>query len=169
MMNRKIKISIAVILFLVTGILVYGLKDSHSVEEAVPEAKINPGIEIQNKQAEAESISFFAEYRMERERTRSKQIELLHEIISQTSQGKAREAASLRLVSISEDMEKEMKAENLVKSRGYKECVVIIQPHVTTVVLQASTLKSEQEDEIKQLVGSAIELEEDKISIITRK
>lgn len=169
MIDRKKAIAIAVVLLAVTGILIFGLNGNDASKDIVPEVSIDPGIEIQSKDAKAEVMSFFAEYRMERERTRSKQIELLREIISQTAEGKAREAASLRLINISEDMEKEMKAENLVKSSGYQECVVIIQARITTVVLQADSLKTEQENQIKKLVGTSIMQEEDKISIILRK
>lgn len=169
MINGKKVLGLAIILLLAGGIMFFGLRGNSTTQEKTPEISIDPGIEIQTKDAEAESISFFAEYRMERERTRGKQIELLREIINQTSQGKAREAASLRLVSISEDMEKEMKAENLVKSSGYKECVVIIQPSETTVVLKADSLSQQQEDQIKNIVGTSIEQEEGKINIIVRK
>ncbi|HCF71752.1 MAG TPA: hypothetical protein DER33_09265 [Syntrophomonas sp.] len=169
MINGKKILGLAVILLLAGIIWFLVLQGKDTSPNEVPEVGIEPGIEIQTKAAEAGSISFFAEYRMERERTRSKQIELLREIINQNSQGKAREAASLRLVSISEDMEKEMKAENLVKSSGYKECVVIIQSSETTVVLKAESLSQEQEDEVKQIVGTSIMQEKSKINIIVRK
>jgi stage III sporulation protein AH len=168
MIKGKKILGLAVILLLAGIIWFLALRGTDTSPNEVSEVGI-AGIEIQTKAAEAGSISFFAEYRMERERTRSKQIELLREIINQNSQGKAREAASLRLVSISEDMEKEMKVENLVKSSGYKECVVIIQPSETTVVLKADSLSQEQEDEVKQIVGTSIMQEESKINIIVRK
>jgi stage III sporulation protein AH len=168
MIINKRTIIILVVIVVAAGIGFWGLRESGR-EDKLPQNRIDPGIETKSESAKADSISFFAEYRMERERTRSKQIELLQEIISQNSQGKARDAASLRLVTISEDIEKEMKAENLIKSSGYRECVVIIQPRITTVVVQANALTSEQETELKNLVATAIAQEVDKISIIVRK
>jgi stage III sporulation protein AH len=124
----------------------------------------------QKQESFTSSISFFAEYRMERERTRGKQVELLREIINnQSTETKAREAASLRLVQISQDMENEMKSENLVKSKGYKECVVIIQHDNTVVIVQSERLNTEQENEVIKLVSNATGTEEEQINLILRK
>lgn len=113
--------------------------------------------------------SFFAEYRMERERVRGKQIEMLGEIIGNQSVEKgARETASLRLVQITEDMEKEMKAEALVKSKGFAECVVIVQQHTTTVVIKTDNLRLDKEKEISELVSRITQYSEENICIITR-
>jgi stage III sporulation protein AH len=116
------------------------------------------------------SDKFFAEYRMERERMRGKEVEMLREIQNNSSSDKeARQAASLRLVEISTDMEREMKAENLIKSKGYQDCVVMIQPESTTVVLAAEHLQLDQEQDIKALVSRVTKTREDQIVIITRE
>jgi stage III sporulation protein AH len=112
---------------------------------------------------------FFAEYRMDRERLRGKQVEMLREILNKSSSDKeARQAASLRLVEISTDMEREMKAENLIKSKGYQDCVVIIQPESTTVVVAAEHLQLDQEQEIIALVSKVTKAREDQVVIIAR-
>lgn len=132
------------------------------------ENKASTAIESPVKEAKAESSSFFAEYRMERERTRSKQIELLREIMNRADLGNIGESASKQLISISEDIEKEMKAENLVKSKGYKECVVIILPRMTTVVLQSQPLNAKQEKEVKEVVAGITGYNEKQIDLIVR-
>lgn len=117
-----------------------------------------------------EQGNFFSEYRMERERLRGRQIEMLQELLNNTSSDqKAREAASLRLVKITEDMEKEMKAEGLVKSKGFEDCTVIIQPQCTTVVVQAPNLRLDQEEAIKKLVSAAVQCNEDDLALIVRE
>jgi hypothetical protein len=50
-------------------------------------------------------------------------------------------------------MEREMKAENLIKSKGYSDCVVIFQDDATNVVISATQLSSEQEADIRQTIG----------------
>lgn len=112
---------------------------------------------------------FFAEYRLQRDRTRGKQVEMLREILNQASAEKdARQAASLRLVEIAADIEKEMKAENLIKSKGFEDCVVIIQPENTTVVVAAAGLNAEQEQELTKLVSRSTKNPEQEIAIIVR-
>lgn len=115
------------------------------------------------------SDEFFAEYRLERDRTRGKQVEMLREILNQASAEKdARQAASLRLVEIATDIEKEMKAENLIKSKGFQDCVVIIQPENTTVVVAADGLNTDQEQELTKLVSRSTKNPEQEIAIIVR-
>ncbi|HZJ83922.1 MAG TPA: SpoIIIAH-like family protein, partial [Syntrophomonadaceae bacterium] len=111
---------------------------------------------------------FFAEYRMERERLRGKQIELLKSIISHdSSEEKARTAASLRLVEITREMEKEMQAENIIKSRGYEDCVIILQPEATTIIIQRPNLSITKEKELRDLVAQIAEISPEKVVIIT--
>jgi hypothetical protein len=92
--------------------------------------------------SEQEGFDFFAEYRMERERMRSREVETLKEVINKEDCSQdAKDAAALRLVKISENVEKEVKTESLIKSQGFKDCVVIIQNETTTVVVLASSLR----------------------------
>ncbi|HWP95913.1 MAG TPA: SpoIIIAH-like family protein [Syntrophomonadaceae bacterium] len=109
---------------------------------------------------------FFAEYRMERESLRGQQMELLGKILNDTGTDRvAREAASARLVKITEDMEKEMKMESLVKSRGFSDCVIIDEAEATTLVVAASSLSSQQEAELRQLIGKPAKKSASKVYI----
>lgn len=173
---RKIIVILSMLLttVIITGILIGIIKDN---DEAVPTAnqvtspKALPGIDLpEGTKLKVTKGNFFSEYRMERERTRGKQIDMLREIINnQSSEKKIRETASLRLVQITEDIEKEMKAENLVKSKGYADCVIIIQSGFTTVVVQASNLRLDQEAELKKLISKVTQCSEETLSIIVKE
>lgn len=111
---------------------------------------------------------FFAEYRLQRERSRSREMQVLRELASDEEQGQAfREAASLKIMHIMEEMEKEMKAENLVKSRGIEECVVISEPGMSTVVVKGSAAAID-EDEIKGLICRVLEVSDKNICMVFR-
>ncbi len=113
---------------------------------------------------------FFAEYRMERERIRGKQLELLRSIINnEASEEKARTAASLRIVDITKEMEKEMQAESIIKSKGYKDCVIILQAEATTIIIQTHNLSVAREKELRDLVGKITETNPEKMAIIVRE
>ncbi|MGI6453346.1 MAG: SpoIIIAH-like family protein [Syntrophomonadaceae bacterium] len=148
----------------------WGDKDPQAYPDNLPDNNGTVDVNIDQQQKKDRVRDFFAEYRMERERIRSKEIEMLREILDDhASEEKIREAAALRLVEISTDMEREMKVENLVKARGYNECVVIIQSENTTVVIESDTARLDKEEEIKDLVSSAIQVSSDSISIIVRE
>ncbi|MEN6348390.1 MAG: SpoIIIAH-like family protein [Syntrophomonas sp.] len=112
---------------------------------------------------------FFSGYRMERERVRGKQIDILNEVINEQDGDKqAKAQAAAQLIKLTEDMEKEMKTENLVKSKGYKECVVITQTGNISVVLKSPSFSAEDEKEIKNIVSKAMDCKEEKLCIIIK-
>lgn len=161
-------------LLCVTGVLILCLIAGYAGKE--PSSKVTmpmqevSNIEPDNLISEQEGFDFFAEYRMERERVRSREVETLKEVINKEDcSQEARDAAALRLVKISENVEKEVKTESLIKSRGYQDCAVIIQAETTTVVVLASTLRMDQEEEIKNMVSRAMPCPQDNICVIARE
>ncbi len=112
---------------------------------------------------------FFAEYRMERERVRGEQVELLREMLNNPNvDEKSRAAAAAHLVEISEALEQEIKTEALIKARGFQDCVVIIQPQCTVVVVpvQTSSLPLDQEEELKKAVSHMAGCPPENVSVI---
>jgi len=163
-----------IILMISLNIIAGGCSDKSSHKNLITKDEISPSetnAETDDQQGKSQAkYDFFSEYRLERERIRSKEIEMLREIINNsTNEKEVRQAALLRLVQITEDMEKEMKAENLVKSKGFEECVVIIHPQSITVVVEENSLRLDKEEEIKELVSRAIQCNEDNLSIIVRE
>lgn len=112
---------------------------------------------------------FFAEYRLERERVRGRQIELLREVLNSSEQKAAQQEASLQLVKISADMEKEFQAEGMIKSKGYAECLVIIQDETILIVAQSDNMRLDQEEELKEIVKKITGYKEENLCIIYRE
>ncbi len=172
--NKKVKsrlyISAAVILLL-SAIYAFSNDNQDMIDANSPapvQQEADDGIE--KLLSEQEADNFFAEYRMERERIRSKEVETLKDVINQgSSSQEAKDAAALRLVKISEDIEKEMKTESLIKSQGYEDCAVIIQAETTTVVILAPALRVDQEEEIKKMVSRSVQCSDESICIIARE
>ncbi|MGS0764033.1 SpoIIIAH-like family protein [Syntrophomonas curvata] len=133
-----------------------------ALSESKPEKTISGKVESRSGE------DFFAEYRLQRERSRSREMEVLRELARDEEQGQAsREAASLKIIGIMEEMEKEMKAENLVKSRGIEECVVISEPGMSTVVIKGSAAAVD-ENAIKGLIGRVLEVSDENICMVFR-
>ncbi len=172
--NRNIRSSLyilAAVILLVSAVYMVRDHDGEMINANSQAPTQNELDESINKLlSDQETSNFFAEYRMERERVRSKQVETLKDVINQESTSQdARDAAALRLVKISEDIEKEMKAESLIKSEGYEDSAVIIQAATTTVVILTATLRVDQEEEIKKMVSRSVQCSEESICIIARE
>lgn len=140
-----------------------GKKESKTeieVEQPLVEKK-DPGVKY--------TRGFFAEYRMERERVRGEQVELLREMLNNPNvDEKSRAAASAQLVQILEALEQEIKTEALIKAQGFQDCVVIIQPQCTVVVVpvQTSSLPLDQEEELKKAVSQMAGCPPESVSVI---
>ncbi|MGQ9823407.1 MAG: SpoIIIAH-like family protein [Desulfotomaculales bacterium] len=96
-----------------------------------------PEAEIARKNQEKEhDLNFFIEYKLERERTRGRQIELLREIInSPATSEQARQKAQEDLMAISSKLSKETDLEHLLKARGYQDALVCIEDRGVTVIV----------------------------------
>ena len=94
-----------------------------------------------NNRAKTEKSEFFVEYRLERDRTRSQQIDLLREIVdNQHSPEETRKEAQRRMLAISQAIETEMKLENLIRAEDFKDAVVFIQEKSVTIIVQTPAL-----------------------------
>lgn len=130
------------------------------------EAEVQTSKQV-NKNDNQKEESFFSGFRMERERIRGKQIDVLNGIINnQENEPQAQVVAANRLVKITEDMDAEMKAEQILKSKGYQDCVVIMQKGAVTAVIKSAPLIIEEKTELKELLGRLAECKSTAVSII---
>lgn len=116
---------------------------------------------------EVKESGLLAEYRIERERIRSKELTLLREITSNTAgTSKAREAAYLKLVNLVDREEKEMQAEAIIKSQGFQDCVVVVTEGNTTVMVEGNSLAASEQEAIRKSVSIATGSTEKTISVL---
>lgn len=171
---KRLVIIAAIVIIPFIGINLLNLslnKDSQPVNRVMEnndsiEQVINQKINNQ----ESEGLGFFAEFRMERERIRSKQLELLREVANnQSNNQKVRDAAAMKLVQVSDMVEKEMQTETLIKSKGYRDCAVIVKTDTATIVLDVHQVSEEQQTEITELTTHATGLQKNQITITTRQ
>lgn len=159
---------------LTVALLLGGIVTTRHMQVAEPVSQVigdfipanEPGLEAAGTAARG---GFFHEYRLDRDRLRSKQVEMLQDVVkSSQADTKSRDAAGMRLVEIAEAMEKELKAENLLKAEGYQECVIMVQTDSTTIVLQSPPMPAQQSKRVTDLVGKAINTSPEKLSLVTR-
>lgn len=79
---------------------------------------------------------FFANYRLDRERVRGQQVELLQGVINDPNSDAAiRKEAQNKLIQISESIDQELQLEALIKAKGFTEAALFIQPDSATAIL----------------------------------
>ena len=110
---------------------------------------------------------FLSEYRLERDRVRSRETTLLRELATDaTSPARAREEAFARLVATADREEKELQAEALVKALGFVDCAVIMNPSATMVMISGSAADTGGQDRIKKSVSMATGHTEKSVSVL---
>ncbi|SFF93443.1 stage III sporulation protein AH [Desulfotomaculum arcticum] len=115
--------------------------------------------------------AFFVEYRMDRERARGKQVELLREVMASSSiDEETRKTAHEKFLNISSSISKEMELENLLRARGFQDAAVFLDGDSVTVVVQPGQKEVAAEDnyDLTQLVAKSTGVTEENVIIITK-
>jgi stage III sporulation protein AH len=157
------------IMVLVIAALVYIFR----VEGDAPEAEVTaePSKEVEQVVV-VEPVTVrtvptkFAEYKLERERMRSRQIELLQNIAYDVqTQGERREEAQLQLQALIDRITRETEIENLLKAKGYLDALVLLDSQAVTVVVPV-TLTRDEAARVGELVHRLTGLSMERITIV---
>lgn len=153
------------------------MKDQSAVSQQAGTAVNSPNIAggVKQEPASANSAdspgkdSFFVEYRLQREKTRGQQIEILRDIVnSPSSSADIRQTAQDQLLAIGRSVTKEARVENLLKARGYKDAVVCMDQKGVTVVVDSRAFSASEETRVLELVSRETGFGEQGITIIPK-
>ncbi len=126
-------------------------------------------IDFVNLQEISNGKEFFAEYRLERDRTRSRQLDLLQQIVENPeSVAETRQEAQQKILEITNYLDQELQLEHLIKAKGFDDAVVFIQPHSVTVVINQESFEDNEITKIADLVTTVTSQGLDNIYIIPK-
>ncbi|HBN95172.1 MAG TPA: hypothetical protein DDZ66_02640 [Firmicutes bacterium] len=108
----------------------------------------------------------FSEYKLERERMRSRQVELLQNLAYDGhSERERKEQAQVDLQAFIEKISRETEIENLLKAQGYLDALVLLDQEAITVVVPV-TLVREEAARIGELVHRLTGVRLERITIV---
>jgi stage III sporulation protein AH len=139
------------------------MADALPVDEAtVIEDKSNEAIETAG-------ASFFSEYRLEREKNRSKEVEMWQDIInSEKAEENFKSMAQQELVKIVALTEKEMIIENLIVARGFNDALVFLTDDSATAIVEAKELTPSNIAQIQDIIIRKTKLDSKNIKIMKK-
>ncbi|NLT58391.1 MAG: SpoIIIAH-like family protein [Clostridiales bacterium] len=118
----------------------------------------------------AVSSDYFANARINRQKARDAAIEVLQDVIDNRELGEeAKRDAASELGMIATILNKEGIMENLIKAKGFSDCVVVVGEADVTVVVQSKGLTQSEVSKIKEIVVSEAMVGADNIKIIEVK
>lgn len=108
----------------------------------------------------------FSEYKLERERMRSRQVELLQNLAyDSNSERERKDQAQVDLQTFIEKISRETEIENLLKAQGYLDALVLLDQEAITVVVPV-TLVREEAARIGELVHRLTGIRLERITIV---
>jgi len=116
--------------------------------------------------AEKTVNEYFVNARLNRETTRDKALEVINETLKDaklTTEDKNN--AMAQLTSIAKFIELEGKLENLIKAKGFSDCMVVLEGTNCDVIVQSAGLKANESMQIKDIVINTAKLESGNIKI----
>lgn len=127
--------------------------------------------EAQYVSSTATNISeYFTSSRLNRSQSKDEALELLEAVVSnEASSAESVEKANAEIVAIATETELEGTVENLIKAKGFKDCVVFISSELVNVVVQSDGLTQEQAAQINEIVLSQTGVSASNIKIVEVK
>lgn len=109
---------------------------------------------------------FFVEYRLERERARSRELDLLQQMINNPNISlESKSQAEKKLLEMQGLMEMELMVENAVKAQGFENAILIMQQDSALVIVDAGELTSQQILLIAEIASQSTGLRTSQINI----
>lgn len=141
--------------------------DENTVDIQAGEAVV---IEDSSSEAiETAGASFFSEYRLEREKNRSREVEMWEDIInSEKAEENFKNMAQEELVKIVALTDKEMMIENLIVSRGFNDALVFLTDDSATVIVEAKELTPSNIAQIQDIIVRKTKLDPKNIKIMKK-
>ena len=144
---------------------------SSAVSEAVSSA-VSGGAasEASSEAANTDINTYFAQARLERQKSRDASQELVQKVLDDTTADESTKTeAANQAAEISQNIVTETNIENLVKSKGFVDCVAFIQNGACNVVVQKDgEFASADAIAIKDIVVAQAKISADKITIVSK-
>ncbi len=134
-----------------------------------PTGEATPNPEDEEVVETQEEENYFATALIDRERARGEALEVLVNITEDaTASESAKQDAFTQMERIANETSWEIDIENLVKAKGFEECVAIINDNTANVVVESEGLSAGEIAQIKEIVYLEAAIEPKDIKIIEK-
>lgn len=154
--------------------IISGLDSELQCYEEIAEEGLQPAGPVTGGKDEGEQEfdrngSFFLEYRLQRDRTRAREIEMLEELINQSQAGpEAKERAGTMLLELIHRVEQELLVENMLRAQGYDDAIFFFRNRSATVMIKKNELSEREFVQITDAVATIVGIEREEVAVITR-
>ncbi len=141
------------------------------IEETIENSEVKSEEIVQevSKDDERTSLDFFVEYRIERDKSRSEQVNLLREMINNPNSDEAiKTQAQQRLLEITNNIEKEMEIESLIRAQGYKDGIALVRTDSVDIIVASDGLTKKDAAKIGNIVANNTGIGAENVTIVEK-
>ncbi|HWP52399.1 MAG TPA: SpoIIIAH-like family protein [Clostridia bacterium] len=111
--------------------------------------------------------AFFAEAKISRQKTRDEAVQTLKNLIeSDAITPEQRTELALKTTSMAQAIEKEGKIENLIKAKGFTDCMVYYDTERVDVIVKTNGLLTNEVAQMKDIIVKEVTIPDENIAII---
>ena len=122
-----------------------------------------------NAEAENSNSDYYSTSRLERDKMYSQTLESYQKILdSNTTSNKQKETAQKEIVKVNNIKNSIMISENLIKTKGFEDCIVYSNEKSVDVVIKKDKLKKEEIAQIQSVVAREMNVKISQIHIMTK-
>ena len=122
-----------------------------------------------NAEAENSNSDYYSTSRLERDKMYSQTLESYQKILdSNTTSNKQKETAQKEIVKVNNIKNSIMISENLIKTKGFEDCIVYSNEKSVDVVIKKDKLKKEETAQIQSVVAREMNVKISQIHIMTK-
>lgn len=125
-----------------------------------------------NNQSDGEAKSsddYFAQARLTRDKTRAQSEETLKNMLSEATDADQQTALTLQANALAQTIEAEGKIENMIKAKGFSDCMVYYDGEKVDVVVKSEGLLDNEVAQIQEIILKETDVPSEKISIVEVK
>lgn len=131
--------------------------------EAEKATEVSAGVEDKAKKGD----SYFSDARLQREKAKSSAIATLNELIKNPDSDKeAKKSAEEQIVKYANAQKSETTCENIIKAKGFADCVVFINADNVTVVVKSTKLSESDAAKIQAVITAQVDVDAKNIKIV---
>jgi stage III sporulation protein AH len=111
--------------------------------------------------------TYFDDARLQKETAKGKAIEMLNTLIENPSSDKdAKESAQKQILNFANAQKSEAACENIIKAKGFSDCVVFINSENVTVVVKSAKLSESDAAKIQEIITGQVDIDAKNVKIV---
>jgi len=166
--RRHVMIACAVLLIataLALNFVLFGAGNDPTLDAGAPSGEQLEGEDVVTDTADG----YFSATQVSRQRARDEAIEVLQGVVDSESADEATKTeALLEIANLARAMEQEANIETLVMSKGFSQCVAVINGDSCSIVVEAESLQPSQLSQINEIVFEQAGILPTNINIIAK-